>query len=337
MHKPGRNPLAVRSTSRSRSRAVAGLLAVVAAIAAALIPVTPAVAAPDPQAQIDKLWNQLEPLIEQYNGVHAKLLADQAKAAALQAQLQPVLDQVNLATSRVSAIAAELYMQGPMANFNAMLSNPDPGTLADRLGSLDALATAQQATIDSVSGLLKSYQDQKKPLDDLIAQEAAADKDLAAKKSQIQAQLAQLQKLISNSAVNIAVLKPTSCPVLPADPSTVDQTSKGYRAAKFACSQIGKPYAWAEDGPSSYDCSGLTKASWASVGVSLEHYTADQWKHTTHVSSPTYGDLVFYFSDVHHVAIYVGGGWVVHAPHPGDHVRMAQMTSIGTIHGYSRP
>ncbi len=315
---------------RSRRSPLVGLVAVIATVLATLAPATHAAASPDPQAQIDKLWNQLEPLIEQYNGVHTKLLADQAKAAALQQQLEPLQSQADLATSRVGALAAQLYMQGPMADVNAMLGDGGPNSLADKMSSLDALATSQKTTIENVTGLLKNYQDQKKPLDDLIAQEAAADADLAAKKAQIQAQVAALQKLTKPAPVSITVLKPTNCPVTAG-------SGKGQGAAEFACNQIGKPYVWAADGPGSYDCSGLTKASWASVGVSLDHYTADQWKHTSHVSSPSVGDLVFYYSDVHHVAIYVGGGWVVHAPHPGDHVRMAQMTSVGSVHGYGHP
>jgi cell wall-associated NlpC family hydrolase len=315
---------------RYRRNPVVGLIAVLAAVIAILTPATDAAASPDPQAQIDQLWSKLEPLIEQYNGVHAKLLADQAKAAQLQKQLQPLLDQVDLATTRVGAMAAELYMEGPLAGVNAMLGGGGPTSLADRLSSLDAMATTQQDTINGASDLLKTYQDQKKPLDDLIASEKAIDADLAAKKAEIKAQLAQLQKLVSTSAVNMTVLKPTSCPVTAG-------SGKGATAASFACSQIGKPYVWAADGPSSYDCSGLTKASWAKAGVTLAHYTLDQWRNTPHVSSPAVGDLVFYFSDVHHVAIYVGGGWVVHAPHPGDHVRMAQLSSIGTVHGYAHP
>lgn len=319
---------------RSRRSPLVGLVAVVASFVASLalvvaVPAGAANAAPDPQAQIDKLWDQLEPLIEQYNGVHTKLLADQAKAAALQQQLDPLLTRVDLATSRIGAISAELYMQGPLAQANAMLGG-GPTDLADRLGSLNAIAFGQQATIDGAAALVKTYQDQKKPLDDLIAQEKAADADLAARKAQIQGQVAALQKLISNSAAKITVGDPSKCPV-------ADGSGKGQTAAVFACSQRGKPYEWGEDGPGGYDCSGLTKASWAKAGVSLDHYTYDQWTHTKHVSSPAVGDLVFYFSDVHHVAIYVGGGWVVHAPHPGDHVRMAKMTSIATIKGYAHP
>jgi cell wall-associated NlpC family hydrolase len=307
--------------------AVASLLASLTLVVA--LPSGAAQASPDPQAQIDALWDQLEPLIEQYNGVHTKLLADQAKAAELQKQLDPLVTQVDLASSRVGAISAQLYMQGPLAGMNAMLSG-GPTEAVDRLGSLNALAHGQQVTIENVAGLVKNYQDQKKPLDELIAQEKAMDADLAARKAQIQGLVAALQKLISNSAVNIAVLKPTSCPVVPG-------SGKGQTAVSFACSQIGKPYKWGEDGPSGYDCSGLTKASWAKAGVTLAHYTYDQWTHVKRVSSPAVGDLVFYFSDVHHVAIYAGGGWVVHAPHPGDHVRMAKMASIGTVKGYGHP
>jgi len=78
---------------------------------------------------------------------------------------------------------------------------------------------------------------------------------------------------------------------------------------------------------------------WASVGVHLEHYTKDQWGEGRSVSRADLkpGDLVFYYpGSLHHVAIYVGGGYVVHAPHTGDVVRMATIDR-GPIAGYRRP
>jgi cell wall-associated NlpC family hydrolase len=113
---------------------------------------------------------------------------------------------------------------------------------------------------------------------------------------------------------------------------------KGGRAAQKACDLIGKPYVFGSNGPNSYDCSGLTQEAWGSVGVHLEHYTKDQWGSTTPVSRDELkpGDLVFYYSDLHHVALYIGGGKVVHAPHTGDHVRMASIDR-GPIAGYRRP
>jgi peptidoglycan DL-endopeptidase CwlO len=100
-------------------------------------------------------------------------------------------------------------------------------------------------------------------------------------------------------------------------------------AAKKACSLIGKPYIWAAAGPDGYDCSGLTLAAWAAAGVTLRHYTNWQWSDTTPVSRADLrpGDLVFFFSDLHHMGIYVGGGWMVHAPTTGDYVRMAKIDS----------
>jgi cell wall-associated NlpC family hydrolase len=80
-------------------------------------------------------------------------------------------------------------------------------------------------------------------------------------------------------------------------------------------------------------------AAWAAAGVSLAHYTVTQRSQTRRISATELqpGDLVFYGSDLHHVALYVGGGWVVHAPKPGDKVRMAQMGQIGSINSYGRP
>jgi cell wall-associated NlpC family hydrolase len=115
---------------------------------------------------------------------------------------------------------------------------------------------------------------------------------------------------------------------------------KGSIAAKKACSLIGKPYIWASAGPRGYDCSGLTLAAWATVGVTLGHFTGWQWNETKPVSRANLrpGDLVFFFADRHHMGIYVGGGWMVHAPTTGDFVRMAKIDSpYLPIAGYRRP
>jgi cell wall-associated NlpC family hydrolase len=73
----------------------------------------------------------------------------------------------------------------------------------------------------------------------------------------------------------------------------------------------------------------------------LDHSARNQKSQTKRIGSGDLrpGDLIFFYRDIHHVAIYVGGGWFVHAPHSGDSVRMAQLTGYyaNNISGYGRP
>jgi cell wall-associated NlpC family hydrolase len=232
-------------------------------------------------------------------------------------------------------MAVSLYKAGRASKLNALLSSGSPTALADDLALLNQIALSQRLQINDVALARDKYAGQKKALDDLIAGQAAQDAELAAKKKQIEDQLANLQKLRQQaygSGGGTGVLRPVACPV------EYIGGAAG-KAAATACSKIGKPYQFATAGPNYFDCSGLTMFSWAAAGVGLSHQTALQWKETQHISKADLrvGDLVFFYSDRHHVAIYVGGGWVVHAPHSGDFVRMAKISEMGPLNGYGRP
>jgi hypothetical protein len=207
--------------------------------------------------------------------------------------------------------------------------------LADQLTFLDVLAREQARQLSGVSTMKNQYDAQKTPLDRVVADLAAQDADLAAKKTKIEGQLDQLQQLrlkAYGTSGGTGSYRPWPCP------SSYEPTN-GYKAAKFACAATGKPYVWDAAGPSSYDCSGLTMAAWQSVGVSMPHKASWQRSAIPKVARADLqtGDLVFYYGDLRHVAIYVGDGKVVHAPQPGDHVRMAQMDAVGPINSYGRP
>src|SRR6266542_1114250 len=109
------------------------------------------------------------------------------------------------------------------------------------------------------------------------------------------------------------------------------------KAVAYAKAQVGKPYAYGADGPDSFDCSGLTMMAWAQAGVSLPHSSSAQYSATRRISAGELqpGDLIFYYSPISHVAIYVGGGMQVAATHTGDYVRL-QALHTG-ITGYGRP
>jgi cell wall-associated NlpC family hydrolase len=116
--------------------------------------------------------------------------------------------------------------------------------------------------------------------------------------------------------------------------SSVTGSSKGAKALAYAKAQLGEPYVRSGAGPSSWDCSGLTMKAWGSVGVSLPHSSRQQYSRGRSVakSDLQLGDLVFFYSDIHHVGLYAGNGQVIHAPRPGksvEYIKMSYMPYAG--------
>ncbi len=322
------------------TRSLRRLLCSLAAVGLVLTgPVTTAHATPSPgsvEDQIDAEWNKLEPVIEQYNDVHNKLTDNRARARQIQDRLAPLELQVNLALAQVRGMAADAYKQGSPGALQAMIMTGSATGLADKLTFLDQFARHQRAEVADVAELRDRLAADKRDLDVLTESLAVQDTELAKSKVAIEKKIDELQKLriraYGASGGADGPLRTGPCPV--------DYTNdKGGRAAQKACSLIGKPYVFGAEGPGGYDCSGLTKVAWASVGVRLTHHTKAQWGEGRPVSRAELrpGDLVFYHpGSLHHMALYIGGGKVVHAPHTGDRVRMASIDR-GPIAGYRRP
>jgi cell wall-associated NlpC family hydrolase len=283
----------------------------------------PSPAPGDIEAQINATWTQLEPVIEKYNSIHEQYTAMQAKVAGLRAQIQPLQMQVDLAMTRVGAISAQAYKLGPGSKLDAVLQGSTPDQFLTQLTYLDEIARHEAATVADVVKLRDQYDQQKRPLDAALATLQQQNDQLNTQKQDIQNKITQLNSMrlaAYGKSPGTGNLRPVACP-------QVYDGSPGAKAAKFACSVIGKPYHWAEAGPYGYDCSGLTLASWATVGVSLPHNALEQKGVTTRVgvNDLRVGDLVYYYPDVHHVVIYVGNGWVVSAPTFGEPVQMQKL------------
>ncbi|APT90757.1 cell wall hydrolase [Corynebacterium sphenisci DSM 44792] len=144
----------------------------------------------------------------------------------------------------------------------------------------------------------------------------------------------------------------------PTDPESASPAA-GSRSAKIekvisrAMAQLGTPYAWGggnASGPTKgirdggtadrhgdynkvgFDCSGLTLYAYAGVGITLPHYTGYQYQRGTHypVSQMQRGDLLFWGPNGHgHVAIYLGDGTMIEAPHSGSVVKISKVRYNG--------
>jgi hypothetical protein len=100
----------------------------------------------------------------------------------------------------------------------------------------------------------------------------------------------------------------------------------------YGMSEIGKPYVYGDEGPGAFDCSGLMQFIFAKAGIKLPRTAAEQQKVATPTSNPVPGDLVFYGYPAHHVALYLGGGRQLAAPHTGTNVKV-QNVSSGAAYG----
>jgi cell wall-associated NlpC family hydrolase len=317
----------------SLGTAIVTLLSVIAVLfASAPAHAEPSVA--DIEKQIDEAWNKLEPIIEKHNATRQELAAKKKQAEVLSAKIQPLELRIDLAMQRVGEFAARAYKGGDASALNAILTTGSPTTLAEQLEVLDQFARRQSRDVQAVVDLKRQYAAQKAPLDALVAQLRGTEADLAAKEKQINAEIKRLQDLrlrAYGTSGGIGSLRPAPCP------ATYPGGKAGI-AVKFACAQIGKPYIWGASGPNGYDCSGLTSAAWAKAGVYLPHNAAKQRYAVPYVSRANLrpGDLVFYYSDLHHVGMYVGNGWIVHASQSGVPVKMKRVDD-GPVHSFGRP
>jgi peptidoglycan DL-endopeptidase CwlO len=129
--------------------------------------------------------------------------------------------------------------------------------------------------------------------------------------------------------------KPKPKPTYPPAPAV---SGAAGRAVAAAYSQLGTPYIFATAKPGvGFDCSGLTSWAWAQAGVYIPRTSQEQWAGLPHIPLDQVqpGDLIFYYSDVHHVSIYVGNGTVIHAPYSGSTVSLSGINSH--VIGAARP
>ncbi len=100
-----------------------------------------------------------------------------------------------------------------------------------------------------------------------------------------------------------------------------------------AKSKLGSPYVWGATGPNTFDCSGLMLYSFRKgAGINLPRVSRQQARAGRYVSRSELreGDLIFWGNPIHHVALYIGNGKYIHAPQPGDHVRIANLGNYTT-------
>jgi cell wall-associated NlpC family hydrolase len=284
--------------------------------------------------KIETASNQLEDVTESYNKLNIELKQTIADQKTLAASLAPAKAKMEVASAQVQNLAKTSYMQGRVGPMSAMLSS-DGGRndLIDRMSYLDQITRANQRDITSFTEITQTYEQRQTALKAAQAKETAQLKALDTRKDQIEKDLKKLRAM-RVEAYGTAKEKAAAG----AAGDAPDIAGSAGKAVSYAYAAANKPayYGYGDEGPNTYDCSGLTMASWAAAGKSLPHNAAAQYRATARISKSELepGDLVFYRS-LGHVALYVGGGMIIDASREGEPVKKRSI-NIMTPYGYGR-
>ncbi|MFG2461616.1 NlpC/P60 family protein [Streptomyces sp. NPDC048523] len=300
--------------------------------------------------QLDVLYHDAAVATDAYNAAEEKAEQQSAQIVALARKIVKGQERLAELKARAGAAAAAQYRTYGLSDEARLMLSDDPQEFLDSTGRV---LQGQRATKALIAELAHTQQDLKQYADDASAQWTKLEANRKAKataRKKVEQQIAAAEKLESRLEAKekerLAELQEQAA--RQAQTAWLDSgvlkdisgkaSEAGKTAVAYATNQIGKPYEWGAEGPDSYDCSGLTSQAWASAGKPIPRTSQEQWKQLKHVDVEDMrpGDLIIYFDDASHVAMYLGDGAIVHAPRPGRTVTIAGAGSMPIL-GVVRP
>jgi cell wall-associated NlpC family hydrolase len=327
---------------------------VLAALVSVLIPALPASATPSSSAEAAELvaakGHELEAVTEQFNEARETLVTQHAAAEAAVAQLQQAQAALATAQQQVRGVARAAYTGESMGSFRALMTSESADQFVDRVTTLQMVAGHQNEILAQASTASVAAAQAAATAQDAAAQAQATYDAVVAQQKELEAQIADYQAMYDQLSLeeqqaaaaaasegDRASRDDRSEPIAATGP-VVASSQAAQIAVDTALAQQGKPYVWAAAGPDSFDCSGLMQFAYAAAGVSLPHSSSMQSGIGQPVSRDQLqpGDLVFFYSPISHVGMYIGNGQMVHAPTSGDVVKISSIDTMGYYAGATR-
>ncbi|MFF9685146.1 NlpC/P60 family protein [Streptomyces sp. NPDC014623] len=292
-------------------------------------------------AEVDRLHHDAEVATEKYNGAKEAVTASEKSLDALRDEAARRTERLNAARDALGSFATAQYRSGGIDPAIRLALSSDPDEYLER-ASYEARAGDRQAgAVNGVRRQVGHIAQLRARAEDELAVLSSRRADLKKHKDAVRTKLADARKLLATLTAGQraayersagaahgggAVRAGRSVP----RGSVAAPNARAAQAVDFAYGALGKPYVWGATGPFSFDCSGLTQAAWRAAGVSLPRTTYTQINAGRRVprSALAPGDLVFFYSGVTHVGLYIGGGQMIHAPRPGAAVRIAPITEM---------
>jgi peptidoglycan DL-endopeptidase CwlO len=210
----------------------------------------------------------------------------------------------------------------------------DPDAFIGQMQTISEYTSQQAAVIDELTAEVDSLEEREEDAEKQADDIAKTEEELAQEKQLIDRRADDAEALLDRLEEEQRASRSTSTPVV----GEVAASGSAGAAVQQALAQVGDSYVYGATGPDAFDCSGLTMFAWAAAGVSLPHSSSAQMGSGTPVSIDALqpGDLVFYYSPVSHVGMYIGNGQLVHAANPSTGVQVTSVDSM-PISGAVRP
>ncbi|BBA96820.1 putative NPL/P60 family secreted protein [Actinacidiphila reveromycinica] len=325
--KPGPASRTSRVTVLSAAAAAAAALSGGAAQLAAADPSGDS--APDASTRLDQLYQQAEQDTQRYDAAQETAERLRGEVADLQDRAARGQKRVNALRDDLGAVAASQYREGAVDPTLALLLSDRPSQYLDQASALDRLGARQAARLGELQEAERVLRQERDQATGKLAELRSTSAQLRRRKEDVQRALAGAQAVLhsmpaaAQAAYRDGGTRSSRDQALP--PLLDLPASSGRAAVALAAARrmLGAPYVWGATGPRAFDCSGLMQYAYAQAGVALPRTSQAQMNAGRHVplSQARPGDLVIYRSDASHVAMYVGGGQVIHAPYPGARVR----------------
>lgn len=295
-------------------------------------------------AKYTKLSQQAEQSAEAMH--NAQIEYDKQRAIVVQSRKAAAAAQATLDRSNVTLAARQKsfdslirlsYMGGRSNRLYAVLTSKSPQSLLDQMSGLEMVsrraATDLAALKKARATTTKDRNTAQTAATTATTAVSAAERvrgDLQTKQAALQLQAAQIRVIYqSMTGKQLAAL---AGPKFDFDARAVPKgTAPALVAVQAALTRIGDPYVWGGTGPNSFDCSGLMVWAFKQAGKTLPRSSEAQMASGTEVARNDLqpGDLIIYYSDAHHVGMYVGDGYVIHASTFGVPVKVVPIDQAG--------
>ena len=307
------------------------------------------------RTKLDGQHRRLELMAEELEEAYAhgvELLAD---ASGLDRRRIAAERELAVAQAELDERARSSYMAGPGWFMSTLVGADDPADALARLPLQRAVLESDLALVDRVTRIKAKLDRTRSRLSERLVDQARGAEQLNLKRAEAERLAAEIERELRTMDGRVAALiekerrreeatqraafadylaDARTAGTAPARDGRASPAAR--KAVEVALAQLGSPYVWGAEGPSTFDCSGLTSFAYAAAGVTIPRVSRAQFAAyaASRPVAPTNlrpGDLVFFAdnprapSTIHHVGMYIGKGLMVEAPHTGAVVRTSSI------------